>query len=46
MRAELLENKEITEAKVSIEDLQRAPRFWLINSVRGWRPATLVATSS
>jgi para-aminobenzoate synthetase/4-amino-4-deoxychorismate lyase len=46
MRAELLEKKEISEAKVSIEDLQCAPRFWLINSVRGWRAASLAATSS
>jgi para-aminobenzoate synthetase/4-amino-4-deoxychorismate lyase len=46
MRAELLEKKEISEAKVSIEDLQRSPRFWLINSVRGWRAASLAATPS
>ena len=46
MRAELLEKKAISEAKVSIEDLQRALRFWLINSVRGWRAASLAATSS
>jgi para-aminobenzoate synthetase / 4-amino-4-deoxychorismate lyase len=46
MRAELLEKKEISEAKVSIEGLQRAPRFWLINSVRGWRAANLAATPS
>ena len=26
--------------------LQRAPRFWLINSVRGWRAASLAATPS
>jgi para-aminobenzoate synthetase/4-amino-4-deoxychorismate lyase len=43
MRAELLEKKEISEATVSIEELQRAPRFWLINSVRGWRAASLAA---
>jgi para-aminobenzoate synthetase / 4-amino-4-deoxychorismate lyase len=46
MRAELLEKKAISEAKVSIEHLQRGLRFWLINSVRGWRAATLAATSS
>jgi para-aminobenzoate synthetase/4-amino-4-deoxychorismate lyase len=46
MRAELIDKKEISEAKVSIEDLQRASRFWLINSVRGWRAATLAATAS
>jgi para-aminobenzoate synthetase/4-amino-4-deoxychorismate lyase len=46
MRAELLEKKTISEAKVSIDDLQRTSRFWLINSVRGWRAADLVATPS
>jgi len=46
MRSELLEKKEISESKVSIEVLQRAPRFWLINSVRGWRVASLAATRS
>jgi para-aminobenzoate synthetase / 4-amino-4-deoxychorismate lyase len=46
MRAELLEKKTIAEARVSIDDLQRAPRFWLINSVRGWRAASLAATLS
>jgi para-aminobenzoate synthetase/4-amino-4-deoxychorismate lyase len=46
MRAELLEKQAISETKVSIEDLQRAPRFWLINSVRGWRAASLAATLS
>ena len=44
MRTELLEKEAISEAKVSIDDLQRAPRFWLINSVRGWRPAVLAAS--
>ncbi len=41
LRAELLERGEIVEARVSIERLRAAPRFWLVNSVRGWRPAVL-----
>jgi para-aminobenzoate synthetase/4-amino-4-deoxychorismate lyase len=42
MRAELLEAGEIREQKISIDQLVRAPQFWLINSVRGRRPARLV----
>ena len=41
MRAELLATGEIHEARVTIARLRAAPRFWLINSVRGWRPALL-----
>ena len=41
MRAELLAAGEIHEARIPIERLQRAPRLWLVNSVRGWRPAVL-----
>lgn len=44
-RAQLLEKKEISEERVSIEDLRRARRFWLINSVRGWQLAVLDDTS-
>lgn len=44
-RAELLEKKDISEEKVSIEYLRRVRRLWLINSVRGWRPAVLDETS-
>jgi para-aminobenzoate synthetase / 4-amino-4-deoxychorismate lyase len=40
-RAELLDRGEIRERIVLIDDLRRAARIWLINSVQGWRPATL-----
>jgi para-aminobenzoate synthetase/4-amino-4-deoxychorismate lyase len=40
-RAELLARGEIQEAIVTIDELRTAPRIWLINSVREWRPATL-----
>ena len=39
-RAELLETGEVDEARVTVEQLRRAPRFWLVNSVRGWCPAS------
>ena len=41
MRAELLARGEICEERISIDQLVRAPRFWLINSVRGSQPAIL-----
>ena len=41
MRAELLARREISEERVSVDEFQRAPRFWLINSVRGWMQAVL-----
>ena len=41
LRAELLERGEVSEAPVTIEQLKAAPRFWLVNSVRGWREAIL-----
>jgi len=41
MRAELLSRGEIVEARVSIDEFLQAPRFWMINSVRGWREAAL-----
>ncbi len=40
-RAELLDRREIVERRVSVEELRRARRFWLINSVRGWYEAEL-----
>ena len=43
LRAELLARGEIAEAVVRVEDLRRARRLWVINSVQEWRPATLVA---
>jgi para-aminobenzoate synthetase/4-amino-4-deoxychorismate lyase len=41
LRAELLANGEIFEARIPLDRLVMAPRLWLINSVRGWRPAEL-----
>jgi para-aminobenzoate synthetase/4-amino-4-deoxychorismate lyase len=38
-RARLLARKRIVEAVVTLRDLPRASRLWLINSVRGWIPA-------
>jgi branched-subunit amino acid aminotransferase/4-amino-4-deoxychorismate lyase len=35
-RAELLAAGEVIEARVTVEQLRSAPRFWLVNSVRGW----------
>ena len=46
LRAELLATGEIREERISIDQLLGAPRFWLINSVRGWRPAVLSSTMS
>ena len=42
LRAELLAAGEVSEAVVMVEQLKTAPRFWLVNSVRGWCPAVLV----
>jgi para-aminobenzoate synthetase/4-amino-4-deoxychorismate lyase len=41
LRGELLDRGEIGERIVGVDDLRRATRLWLINSVQGWRPATL-----
>jgi hypothetical protein len=40
-RAELLERGE-NRRVVRVEELSSASRIWLINSVQGWRPASLV----
>lgn len=42
LREVLLEQGTITEQILYPEDLDRAEELWLINSVRGWRPAILV----
>ena len=42
LRAALLESGAIHEQRVHVDDLARATGVWLINSVRGWTPATLV----
>ena len=41
-RAALLDRGEISERIVRVTDLRGATRIWLINSVQGWRPATLI----
>jgi len=41
-RASMLESNEIQEGIVTRDDLQRATRLWLINSVQGVRQAVLV----
>jgi branched-subunit amino acid aminotransferase/4-amino-4-deoxychorismate lyase len=40
LRAELLATGEVAEAPVTLDELRASPRFWLVNSVRGWCPAT------
>ena len=40
-RAELLDGGEITERVVRVEELSSASRIWLVNSVQGWREASL-----
>ena len=42
LRAELLAQGEIVERVVSIDDLARASRLWLVNSLRGWIDVNLV----
>jgi para-aminobenzoate synthetase/4-amino-4-deoxychorismate lyase len=41
-REELLARGEVRERVVSLADLQRARRLWLVNAVRGWVPVRLV----
>lgn len=42
MRAEVLATGQVHEARVTVEQLKAAPRFWLVNSVRGWCAAELI----
>jgi para-aminobenzoate synthetase / 4-amino-4-deoxychorismate lyase len=42
LREELLEQGKLCERTLYPADLERAEELWLINSVRGWRPAILV----
>jgi len=42
LRAALLEEGVVIERRISVADLDRATGLWLINSVRGWLPATLL----
>ncbi len=46
MRAELLEQGIISEQVVRVEDLSRASAVWLVNSVRQWRRAVIIATDA
>ncbi len=43
MRAALLASGDVVEQRVSIDQLQRAGRVWLINSVRGWMNVELAS---
>ena len=42
LRGDLLAKGEVREETVSIEQLCSSRRFWLVNSLRGWREARLV----
>jgi para-aminobenzoate synthetase/4-amino-4-deoxychorismate lyase len=42
-RAQLLEDGEVEEGVVHVEDLARATRIWLVNSLREWIDIELVA---
>ncbi len=44
-RAELLEHGEIEERVLRVEELERATRLWMINSVRGWVEVQLMVDS-
>ena len=46
MRAELLEVGAVREAVLTLDDLQAADTFWLVNSVRGWRECRLQTTKN
>ena len=41
LRAELLDRGDIFEERIPVDRFLQAPRFWLINSVRGWMTAVL-----
>ena len=41
LRGELLDSGAIREAILTLDDLHRADKVWLINSVRGWRECQL-----
>jgi len=43
MRAALLKQGEVSERIISCNDLQGADEIFLINSLRGWMPATLLS---
>ena len=41
LRARLLAGRRVTERVMTIPDLRRATRVWIVNSVRGWREVEL-----
>jgi para-aminobenzoate synthetase/4-amino-4-deoxychorismate lyase len=43
-RAELLAEGAITEHPITLADLRAAGKWWLVNSVQGWRPARLTSS--
>ncbi len=44
-RGTLLERDEVIERILRVDDLHRATRFWLVNSIRGWLSAEFVSES-
>jgi len=44
-REELMATRQVIEGPVSLSQLRSAPRFWLVNSVRGWCRAVLATES-
>lgn len=41
LRGELLDNGTVREAILTLDDLHRADKLWLVNSVRGWRECSV-----
>jgi para-aminobenzoate synthetase/4-amino-4-deoxychorismate lyase len=46
LRQELIEKGELLERVITVEELERAGSFFLVNSVRGWMPAQLTAATT
>jgi para-aminobenzoate synthetase / 4-amino-4-deoxychorismate lyase len=42
-RDDLLASGAIVERRVTVAELREARRIWVVNSVRGWREAMLIA---
>ncbi|MBU0783947.1 MAG: chorismate-binding protein [Gammaproteobacteria bacterium] len=42
LRARLLRENTIRQARLNVQDLQRAEQVWVINSLRGWVPVSKV----
>ena len=45
-RDRLLREGAVEEARVRVDELNRAEQLWLVNSVRGWMPARLCGQRS